>query len=104
LYGCTKLVSEKLALEYGETFDIPVWINRCGVLSGPGQFGRADQGIFSFWIRSYSAKRPLSYIGFGGEGYQVRDCLHPRDLLPLLRQQMISSKKKSADCERQRRS
>ena len=36
-----------LILEYGECFGFPVWINRCGVLAGAGQFGKADQGIFS---------------------------------------------------------
>ncbi len=87
LYGATKLASEQLALEYGNAFDFPVWINRCGVLAGAGQFGRADQGIFSFWIHSWVAGRPLSYLGFGGEGHQVRDCLHPKDLVPLLLKQ-----------------
>jgi CDP-paratose 2-epimerase len=87
LYGSTKLASEVLALEYGETFDFPVWINRCGVLAGAGQFGRADQGIFAFWINSWLRRKPLTYIGFGGNGHQVRDCLHPRDLVPLLRKQ-----------------
>jgi len=90
LYGSTKLASEVLALEYGETFDFPVWINRCGVLAGAGQFGRADQGIFSFWINSWLRHRPLTYIGFSGKGYQVRDCLHPRDLIPLLIKQTVS--------------
>lgn len=88
LYGASKLASETLALEYGSTFDFPVWINRCGVLAGAGQFGKASQGIFSFWIHSHLRGAPLSYIGFGGEGYQVRDCLHPRDLIPLIRAQM----------------
>ena len=87
LYGATKVASEALALEYGHTFDFPVWINRCGVLAGAGQFGRPDQGIFSFWINSYLRKRPLKYIGFGGRGEQVRDCLHPKDLVPLLHKQ-----------------
>jgi CDP-paratose 2-epimerase len=87
LYGSTKLASETLALEYGETFGFPVWINRCGVLAGAGQFGRADQGIFAFWINAWLRRQPLTYIGFGGKGYQVRDCLHPRDLVPLLRKQ-----------------
>jgi CDP-paratose 2-epimerase len=87
LYGSTKLASETLALEYGETFGFPVWINRCGVLAGAGQFGKADQGIFAFWISSWLRRRPLNYIGFGGKGHQVRDCLHPRDLIPLLRKQ-----------------
>jgi CDP-paratose 2-epimerase len=87
LYGSTKLASEILALEYGESFNIPVWINRCGVLSGAGQFGKPDQGIFSYWINAWMHRRPLTYIGFGGYGHQVRDCLHPRDLIPLLQKQ-----------------
>ena len=88
LYGSTKVASECLALEYGSVFDFPVWINRCGVLAGAGQFGRADQGIFAFWINSYLRQQPLKYIGFGGHGFQTRDALHPRDLAPLLLQQM----------------
>lgn len=87
LYGSTKLASEALALEYGETFGLPVFVNRCGVLAGAGQFGRADQGIFAYWINSWLRKRPLKYLGFGGHGHQVRDCLHPRDLLPVLEKQ-----------------
>ncbi|MBW2466630.1 MAG: NAD-dependent epimerase/dehydratase family protein [Deltaproteobacteria bacterium] len=87
LYGSTKLASEILALEYGESFHNPVWINRCGVLAGSGQFGRADQGIFAYWLNSWLRKKPLSYIGFDGKGYQVRDSFQPRDLLPLLRKQ-----------------
>ncbi len=88
LYGTTKRASELLALEYGATYGFPVWINRCGVLAGAGQFGRADQGIFSFWIHSWLAGRPLKYIGFGGLGHQVRDCLHPADLVSALLKQM----------------
>jgi len=87
LYGATKLASEALALEYGEAFGLPVFINRCGVLAGAGQFGRPDQGIFAYWINSWLRRRPLQYIGFGGKGHQVRDCLHPRDLVPLLEKQ-----------------
>jgi CDP-paratose 2-epimerase len=87
LYGASKLASESVALEYGQTFDFPVWVNRCGVLAGAGQFGRADQGIFSFWINAYLRRQPLKYIGFDGAGHQCRDCFHPRDLLPLLEKQ-----------------
>lgn len=88
LYGVTKLASEQLALEYGATFSFPVWINRCGVLAGAGQFGRADQGIFAYWINAWLRQRPLRYIGFDGTGAQARDCLHPADLVPLLRRQL----------------
>jgi len=93
LYGATKLASEILALEYGGVFDFPVWINRCGVLAGAGQFGRPDQGIFAYWINAYLRGAPLKYIGFKGMGLQSRDCLHPRDLVPLLIRQFRSSER-----------
>ena len=54
--GASKLASEQLILEYGNSFDFPVWINRCGVLAGAGQFGKADQGIFSYWIHLQGEK------------------------------------------------
>jgi CDP-paratose 2-epimerase len=80
LYGATKLASEQLAQEYSTGFDVPVWINRCGVMAGAGQFGTAEQGIFSYWIHAHSSGRTLRYLGFGGKGCQVRDALHPCDL------------------------
>lgn len=97
LYGATKLASEAMAFEYGETFGFPVFVNRCGVLAGAGQFGRADQGIFAYWINAWLRKRPLKYLGFGGHGHQVRDCLHPRDLVPLLEKQFTAPKLSVAD-------
>ncbi|MFC1461550.1 NAD-dependent epimerase/dehydratase family protein, partial [Verrucomicrobiota bacterium] len=65
-YGTSKSASELLVLEYGNAFDIPVFVNRSGVMAGSGQFGRSDQGIFSFWIHSYCHQKPLKYIGFNG--------------------------------------
>lgn len=88
LYGSTKLASEILALEYSNVFGFPVWIDRCGVLAGPGQFGTPDQGIFSYWLNAHLRRRSLRYIGFEGTGMQVRDALHPRDLAALLDAQM----------------
>jgi CDP-paratose 2-epimerase len=88
LYGSTKLASEALALEYGECFDFPVWIDRCGVLAGAGQFGRPDQGIFAYWLHSWKQGRPLKYIGFDGQGHQTRDMLHPRDVAGLITRQI----------------
>lgn len=88
LYGVSKLASEQIALEYGAAFGFPVWIDRCGVMAGAGQFGKPDQGIFSFWIHSWARRAPLKYIGFGGTGHQVRDCLHPEDLLALVLKQI----------------
>jgi CDP-paratose 2-epimerase len=84
LYGATKLSSEIMAIEYGSAFQFPVWVNRCGNLAGAGQFGTAEQGIFSYWIGAHRRRFPLRYIGFGGYGYQVRDALHPSDLAELI--------------------
>ena len=91
LYGSTKLASEIVALEYGCTFGFPVWVNRCGVLAGAGQFGTPEQGIFAYWMHAHAARNPLRYIGFGGAGYQVRDAFHPDDLARLLWAQMNDS-------------
>jgi CDP-paratose 2-epimerase len=93
LYGSTKLASEAIALEYGEAFDFPVWINRCGVLAGATQFGTPDQGIFSYWVHAHFQRRPLHYIGFDGRGKQVRDAFHPQDLAALLDAQMGTARK-----------
>ena len=88
LYGASKLASEIMAVEYGAAFHFPVWIDRCGVLAGAGQFGTAEQGIFSYWLHAHAARLPLRYIGFGGYGYQVRDAFHPDDLAELVSVQM----------------
>ncbi|MEI6265400.1 MAG: NAD-dependent epimerase/dehydratase family protein [Sphingobacteriia bacterium] len=91
LYGATKLSSELLALEYHYTFGFPVWINRCGVIAGPGQFGKIDQGILSYWVYQYLLNKPLSFIGFGGKGLQVRDVIHPFDIFTIVYQQIQAS-------------
>jgi CDP-paratose 2-epimerase len=92
LYGSTKLASEFIALEYGHAFNFPVWINRCGVLAGAGQFGTPEQGIFAYWINGHMRRRPLRYIGFQGTGRQVRDALHPTDLAALLCAEMVTGR------------
>ncbi|OGS06704.1 MAG: hypothetical protein A2270_05420 [Elusimicrobia bacterium RIFOXYA12_FULL_51_18] len=88
LYGTSKAASELLALEYSAAFGFPVWINRCGVIGGPGQFGRIDQGILSFWAYSKLLKRPLKFIGYSGR--QVRDCMDASDVAALVMKQITS--------------
>jgi CDP-paratose 2-epimerase len=92
LYGATKLAAEVMALEYGAAFQFPVWVTRCGVLAGAGQFGTPDQGIFAYWVNAHLRRRPLQFIGFGGKGHQVRDAFHPRDLAGLLLAQMETAR------------
>jgi CDP-paratose 2-epimerase len=87
LYGASKLASELVVQEYAETYKIPAIINRCGVIAGPGQFGKVDQGVFTLWVANHYFNKGLRYTGFGGQGKQVRDLLHPDDLFALLRAQ-----------------
>jgi CDP-paratose 2-epimerase len=91
LYGATKLASEWLAKEYSNAFDFPLWINRCGILAGSGQFGKADQGIITYWMHRFLYRHPLRMLGFQGSGAQVRDCLHPEDLARLIHLQISAS-------------
>lgn len=83
-YGATKLASELLLQEYIANYGIKGVINRCGVIAGPWQFGKVDQGIFTFWMLAHYFKRSVKYIGFGGQGKQVRDFLHINDLFELI--------------------
>lgn len=92
LYGATKLASEIMALEYGAAFDFPVWITRCGVMAGAGQFGTPAQGIFAYWVNAHLQRRPIRYIGFNGAGHQARDAFHPRDLAALMVAQMRTTR------------
>jgi CDP-paratose 2-epimerase len=87
-YGTTKLASEMMIQEYVESYGMQALINRCGVIAGPGQFGKSDQGVFTLWIARHYFGLPLKYTGFGGTGKQVRDLLHPADLIDLLRKQL----------------
>jgi CDP-paratose 2-epimerase len=89
LYGASKLSAELLVTEYAESFGLPTVVNRCGVVAGPWQMGKVDQGVFTHWILAFHFKRPLSYIGFGGEGKQVRDLLHVADLAELVDDQLL---------------
>lgn len=87
LYGATKLAGELMVEEYRVAYGMPAVVNRCGVLAGPWQMGKGDQGVFTYWLLSHLFGRPLRYIGFGGEGRQVRDLLHAEDLAELVVEQ-----------------
>jgi CDP-paratose 2-epimerase len=88
LYGATKLAAELLVAEYAESHGLATVIDRCGVVAGPWQLGKVDQGVFTHWLLSFELERPLSYIGFGGGGKQVRDLLHVDDLVALVEEQL----------------
>ncbi len=88
LYGATKLASELLLTEYTQMYGIRSIINRCGVLTGPWQLGKVDQGFMVLWAARHLYGGSLAYLGFGGTGCQVRDILHVADLYRLLKLQL----------------
>lgn len=88
LYGFTKLAGEQLIEEYRAAYGLKAIVNRCGVIAGPWQFGKVDQGVVSLWVMAHHFKRSLAYIGYGGAGKQVRDMLHIHDLCDLLVEQV----------------
>jgi CDP-paratose 2-epimerase len=94
MYGATKLASELLIEEYRSMYGLRTVINRCGVISGPWQMGKVDQGFLVLWAARHLYGGDLTYSGFGGQGLQVRDVLHVADLYDLVRRQ-------TADIERQ---
>jgi CDP-paratose 2-epimerase len=63
-------------------------VNRCGVITGPWQMGKIDQGVFVLWVAKHYFKQSLSYIGYGGEGKQVRDFIHIDDLYKAIKHQL----------------
>lgn len=88
LYGATKLASELLIAEYRHAYGLQAVINRCGVVTGPWQMGKVDQGVFVLWMAAHYFQKKLSYIGYGGSGKQLRDLLHVHDLLQLILYQL----------------
>ena len=83
-YGASKLAAELLIKEYVLHYGLCALVNRCGVIAGPWQMGRVDQGVIALWVARHYFERPLSYTGFGGQGKQVRDVLHVYDLFDLI--------------------
>jgi CDP-paratose 2-epimerase len=90
LYGMTKLAAELMVAEYGDAYGMRFIIDRCGLLTGPWQMAKADQGVVALWVAAHCLNRGLKYIGFGGTGKQVRDFLHIDDFCDLVIDQIAN--------------
>jgi CDP-paratose 2-epimerase len=86
IYGASKAAADFFCQEYADAFQLPIIINRCGVIAGEGQFGVIGQGWLTFWAISCLLERPLTYFGFKGK--QVRDILFIKDLCSLVMVQL----------------
>jgi CDP-paratose 2-epimerase len=83
-YGTTKLASELFIQEYATFYGLKAAITRFGVIAGPRQMGKTDQGVVTLWMAKHFWNQSLKYIGYGGKGKQVRDILHVDDLVSLI--------------------
>ena len=93
LYGFTKLSSEELIKEFSYIYKFKYIINRFGVIAGPWQFGKQDQGFVSLWTMRHFLRKNLNYIGYGGTGKQIRDVLHINDVCELIYLQILKLNK-----------
>ena len=93
LYGFTKFASELLIKEYSYIFNIKYIINRSGIITGPLQFGKVEQGVISLWLWRHLNNLKLDYIGFGGKGHQIRDILYVDDFSLLIKKQILAFSK-----------
>ena len=83
-YGATKLASELILEEYAGAHGLDYVALRFGVISGPGQMGKVEQGVFSLWMARHLWGSSLAYKGWGGTGKQVRDVVHVDDATDLV--------------------
>jgi CDP-paratose 2-epimerase len=83
-YGTTKLASEMFIQEYAAFYELKAAVTRFGVIAGPRQMGKTDQGVVTLWMAKHFWNQSLKYIGYGGTGKQVRDILHVDDLVNLI--------------------
>lgn len=88
IYGASKLAAELIIQEYAHFFGLKSIVNRCGVIAGPYQMGKVDQGVTVLWVSKHFWKKELSYFGYGGTGKQVRDVLHIDDFCDLVKLQI----------------
>ncbi|MDC3209402.1 NAD-dependent epimerase/dehydratase family protein, partial [Chitinophagales bacterium] len=92
-YGTTKLSSELFIQEYSAFYGLDAAVTRFGVIAGPRQMGKTDQGVVTLWMAKHYWKQSLKYIGYGGLGKQVRDILHIDDLVVLIDLQIHETQK-----------
>ena len=78
------VLNEKLIKEIFYQNKLKYIINRFGVIAGPWQFGKQDQGFIPLWVAKHFLKKKLNYIGFGSEGHQVRDIIHIDDVCEII--------------------
>lgn len=77
-YGCSKGTAEQYVHDYARIYGIPSVVMRQSCIYGPRQFGVEDQGWLAWFVIAAVLEKPITIYG---NGKQVRDMLHVRDLI-----------------------
>ena len=77
-YGCSKGSLDLYMLDYARIYGLKTVVFRQSCIYGPRQFGVEDQGWVAHFVISALLGRPITVFG---DGKQVRDILHVRDLI-----------------------
>ncbi|MFQ5922272.1 MAG: GDP-mannose 4,6-dehydratase [Anaerolineales bacterium] len=77
-YGCSKGALDLYMLDYARVYGLKTVVFRQSCIYGPRQFGVEDQGWVAHFVISALLGRPTTIYG---DGKQVRDILHVRDLI-----------------------
>ena len=59
--------------EYREGLGVPAVIDRCGVIAGPWQMGKVDQGVFTYWLLAHRLGRLSDDAGVTLGGTRLMD-------------------------------
>ena len=77
-YGCSKGSADQYTIDYARIYGLPTVCLRQSAIYGPRQMGVEDQGWVSWFCIQAVLGRPITIYG---DGMQVRDVLHVRDLI-----------------------
>lgn len=77
-YGCSKCAGDQYVLDYARIYGMRTLVFRQSCIYGPRQFGMEDQGWLAWFCIRAAERRPVTIYG---DGKQVRDVLHVRDLI-----------------------
>ncbi|MCB8962904.1 MAG: GDP-mannose 4,6-dehydratase [Ardenticatenales bacterium] len=77
-YGCSKGTGDQYTRDYARIYGLKTVVLRQSCIYGQRQFGVEDQGWVAHFIIATVMGRPISIYG---DGKQVRDLLHVKDLV-----------------------
>ncbi|MEI6533038.1 MAG: GDP-mannose 4,6-dehydratase [Candidatus Roizmanbacteria bacterium] len=77
-YGVSKGSADQYVKDWYHSYGVRTVVFRQSCIYGPFQMGVEDQGWVAHFSKQFLLKKPISVYG---DGYQVRDLLHVKDLI-----------------------